>query len=408
MASPDICATNGPNHDGVDSTNPAVQAGSGWQCVELAARLYFVRGWGAVGTVGNGGAAYIPEGSPSLKSYRNGSGYIPVPGDLIIEKATAKNRYGHVSIVDSVVGSTINVVEQNASVSGREAYTLTGSSIAGGYSAVWGVVHSPKNSGDFQVSVAPSTSKVAAGQSAQFSVGSTILAGTAQPLKLLVTGLPPGANAAFSTNPIQTGSAATLTVTTSTTNPAGGTPGGVYELSLKGVAGGEVRTAGFTLQVKNPNTPVLNSAQYTDGGVNLFFAPPAMATGNTIRYYRYQLSFDGGASINYDNIAQDVDSPFVAGGCQVGQVCTYRIAAVVDTGTSAWSNWKKVTPIATPVLNSAKYTDGGVNLFFTAPAMATGNTIRYYRYQLSFDGGASINYDNIAQDVDSPFVAGGC
>ncbi|MCZ3388755.1 MAG: hypothetical protein LH645_06430, partial [Actinomycetia bacterium] len=90
-------------------------------------------------------------------------------------------------------------------------------------------------------------------------------------------------------------------------------------------------------------TPVLNSAKYTDGGVNLFFTAPAMATGTTIRYFRYQLSFDGGLTMNYDSYSQDVDSPFVAGGCQVGQACTYRIAAVVDAGVTAWSNWKTAT-----------------------------------------------------------------
>lgn len=37
------------------------------------------RGWGTVRAGGNGGAKYIPEGSPNLEFHPNGSGYIAVP-----------------------------------------------------------------------------------------------------------------------------------------------------------------------------------------------------------------------------------------------------------------------------------------------------------------------------------------
>jgi hypothetical protein len=37
------------------TSNPSVQDGYGWQCVELAARLYAVKGWGRV--YADGGAA---------------------------------------------------------------------------------------------------------------------------------------------------------------------------------------------------------------------------------------------------------------------------------------------------------------------------------------------------------------
>ena len=122
--------------------HPTVQDGWAWQCVELVSRLYAVRGWGTVGTGGNGGAYYIPEGSPSLTFHRNGSGYIPVPGDLVIYNTTASNPYGHVSVVDSVSGARVNVVEENASWTARGTLTLSGSTLSGG---IRGVVHSPLN-----------------------------------------------------------------------------------------------------------------------------------------------------------------------------------------------------------------------------------------------------------------------
>ena len=66
-------------------------------------------------------AAHVPD--PSF--HRNGSGYLPVPGDLIIE--SYPGGWGHVSVVDHTVGNAVYAVEQNASANGRHTYTLTGS-----------------------------------------------------------------------------------------------------------------------------------------------------------------------------------------------------------------------------------------------------------------------------------------
>ena len=136
---------------GLSTANPSVQDGYGWQCVELAARLYTVKGWGRVYADGGAaagsfryGAEYIPEGSPELTFHRNGSGYLPVPGDLIIE--AYPEGWGHVSVVDHTVGSTVSAVEQNATANGRHTYTLTGSTLSGQYGgSIRGVVHAPLN-----------------------------------------------------------------------------------------------------------------------------------------------------------------------------------------------------------------------------------------------------------------------
>ena len=136
---------------GLSTSNPTVQNGYGWQCVELAARLYAVKGWGRVyadgGTTAGAfryGAQFIPEGSPNLQFHPNGSGYRPVPGDLIIESYSS--GWGHVSVVDQTVGNFVYAVEQNATLSGRHTYTLTGSMLTGAYgSGVRGFMHAPAN-----------------------------------------------------------------------------------------------------------------------------------------------------------------------------------------------------------------------------------------------------------------------
>ena len=136
---------------GLSTANPGVQDGYGWQCVELASRLYAVKGWGRVYADGGAaagvyryGAEYIPEGSPWLNFHRNGSGYLPVPGDLIIE--SYPGGWGHVSVVEHTVGSAVYAVEQNASANGRHTYTLSGSTLSGQYAgSVRGFMHAPLN-----------------------------------------------------------------------------------------------------------------------------------------------------------------------------------------------------------------------------------------------------------------------
>jgi hypothetical protein len=136
-----VRGSNGVCH-GTSMRNPAVQNGNGWDCYELAARLYYVKNWGRIGT--NGGADGIPEGSPDLDYYPNGGGRLPVPGDLIIERYT---DHGHVTVVDRVLGTHIYAVEQNATDTGRKTYQLIGSAIDGAYNNgyVRGFMHSPTN-----------------------------------------------------------------------------------------------------------------------------------------------------------------------------------------------------------------------------------------------------------------------
>ena len=128
-------------------------AGFGFQCVDLAYRLYKKLGWGTVHAGGDGGAQNIPEGSQGLDFHANGT-YRPIPGDLIIEYSTSANPSGHVAVVDSVEGNTIQAVEQNTQylASGvwldhpRHTYAIDASNnITLGYGTVRGTEHAPLN-----------------------------------------------------------------------------------------------------------------------------------------------------------------------------------------------------------------------------------------------------------------------
>jgi len=127
-----------------------------WQCVELAQRLYQARGWHTA----NGGvfvgvnlAYQIYDQANAIGMTRQANGGIGalVPGDMIVHGSDEpfSQGAGHVSIVDSVAGSTVNVVEQNTynnDPTGQYAL-VAGTLSRSGSGTIRGVVHDPDNVG---------------------------------------------------------------------------------------------------------------------------------------------------------------------------------------------------------------------------------------------------------------------
>src|SRR5438270_9749773 len=122
-----------------------------YQCVELAQRRYTRIGWypGLFSGVSSAYQIYGWAPGAGMSAHRNGSGYVPVPGDMIISGPSAAVSAGHVAIVDRVDISAglVHAVEQNANPSGRSTYRLRGSRLSrpGPYGNIIGVVHSPRD-----------------------------------------------------------------------------------------------------------------------------------------------------------------------------------------------------------------------------------------------------------------------
>lgn len=113
-----------------------------YQCVELVERFLRAEHFGPP-IWGNANQLYANANTAYYDRHANGSGYVPVPGDIIVLGGTT---WGHVVIVDQVVGSTVYVVEQNASASGRNAISLSGSTLGREYGmSVIGVLHAKAN-----------------------------------------------------------------------------------------------------------------------------------------------------------------------------------------------------------------------------------------------------------------------
>lgn len=114
----------------------------GRQCTELATRLYQARGWGSLSNIYGLRPGRLYGGK--IVFHRNGSGYVPVPGDVLVELG---GSYQHVAVVDRVTRKAIHTVEQNAVPSGRHIYRWNGKSAFGAYGPrhVGGFIHSRRN-----------------------------------------------------------------------------------------------------------------------------------------------------------------------------------------------------------------------------------------------------------------------
>jgi hypothetical protein len=128
------------------NANPP-QYGDGWQCVELAQRMFNTRGWysGIFAGVSWAAQIYTQASSDGWTTMPQGSvtaGSI-APGDMLI---THEATYGHVMLVDSVSGNTINAVDQNGADGGRTTVTVSGGNLSDGtYYQFSGAVHSPND-----------------------------------------------------------------------------------------------------------------------------------------------------------------------------------------------------------------------------------------------------------------------
>lgn len=114
----------------------------GRQCTDLALRLYARQRWGPLDNIYGLRPGRLYGGA--VVFYRNGSGYKPVPGDVVVELG---GSYQHVAVVSKVTRRAIHTVEQNAVPWGRHVYGWNGRFATGAYRPrhVGGFIHSRRN-----------------------------------------------------------------------------------------------------------------------------------------------------------------------------------------------------------------------------------------------------------------------
>lgn len=124
----------------------------------------------------------------------------------------------------------------------------------------------PPAAPDFALAPSPVLLRLDAGASGKLTISLTRTDGFAGTVALAVGGLPSGASASFSTNPVSTGRS-TLSVTTSATMPPGEFP-----LTVTGTSGDLVHTTGVVLRVDAP-----------PGNATLLASPASVAPGGAVQ-----------------------------------------------------------------------------------------------------------------------------
>jgi uncharacterized membrane protein len=116
--------------------------------------------------------------------------------------------------------------------------------------AVVGISLSVSSKADFALAASPTTASVTPGQVANYGLTENALNGFSGSVALSITGLPAGANATFSPNPMLKGSTTSaLAVDTAGTSP------GTSTLTVTGVSGTLTHTVTVTLTVTTPPPP---------------------------------------------------------------------------------------------------------------------------------------------------------
>ncbi|GHC74951.1 M20/M25/M40 family metallo-hydrolase [Streptomyces flavofungini] len=125
--------------------------------------------------------------------------------------------------------------------------------------AAWDAISIPAQSGDptctgqqndFSLGLNPSAGKVDPGATANATVNTTTVTGSAQQITLTATGAPTGVDVSFSPGTVTSGSDATMKVTTSQSTAAG-----TYPITVTGTAGAKTHTAQYTLTVGGGGNP---------------------------------------------------------------------------------------------------------------------------------------------------------
>jgi hypothetical protein len=111
--------------------------------VNLVERFVHAENFGPT-IYGNANELYQDANPAYYEKHPNGSGYVPVPGDIVTFGGGA---FGHVVVVTNVTSTIVDYVEQNSSPAGKGYLSLSGSTLAAynRYLPVIGIIHARAN-----------------------------------------------------------------------------------------------------------------------------------------------------------------------------------------------------------------------------------------------------------------------
>jgi len=210
-------------------------------------------------------------------------------------------------------------------------------------------------------------------------------AGFSNPITLSATGLPNGATATFSPNPVQPGSSATMTISFPSNAPEG-----TFDVTVSGVAGAINLSSLVTLKVVNNNLAAFAPLSPANGaaGVNL---NPLLVWNGVPDADLYDIELATNPSFDASVLVVSGQN-IVAGNFQVsialqeGAVYYWRVRAKNDCGVYAWSD-AQVFVVAVQTCNSFEATD--------LPKNISANTTPTVESKITLTSGGAISDLNI-------------
>jgi hypothetical protein len=235
---------------------------------------------------------------------------------------------------------------------------------------------SPPPSNYFTMAASPSSLTVTQGNSTTASIGTQVTSGSSQSVSLRATGLPSGATASFSPNPISSGSGSTMTVSTSTSTPAGtypitvtgtGTSTTFYlSMSLTVVSRNDFTIAAspntLTVDQGNSATTTLSTSVLSGNAQNVTFSASGLPTGVTASFSPSSVSVGGSTTMTLTaSPSAELGDDFAVLATATGPDATH--SAAVNVGVDG--------PSTLPFTSSEGYwtvaADGGIFSFGSAP-----------------------------------------
>ena len=153
--------------------------------------------------------------------------------------------------------TTMTVTTSSSTPAGTSTLTVTGTGNSATHTVPVTLTVNVATANDFSMTASPSALSVTAGNAATSTIGTALTSGSAQNVTFSATGAPTGTTVAFSPASVTVGQSTTMTVTTSSSTPAG-TP----TLTVTGTGNSATHTVPVTLTVNVATTgdPVIAAA----------------------------------------------------------------------------------------------------------------------------------------------------
>jgi uncharacterized membrane protein len=277
----------------------------------------------------------------------------------------------------ATASSVLTVTTSTSTATGSYTLTITGVSGTLTHTTMVTLVVTPP---DFTLIASPASQTVTQGGSTSYGVTISPTGGFSAQVTLSVSGLPNGATGSFSPNPATVSS--TLSVTTSTSTPAG-----TSTITLTGISGGLTHTTTVSLTVARPGITIDNKASSGfQWNVTTASTPPITIGSGTNRAAMIMVTMSGNTATNIAARLGGVNGTVIPG-TDSGTTASIRtlIFQVINppsgpqTATVSWTNGVMNADIGVVTVSGADQSTPCTNGTFaatnSAPGQATSVTI---------------------------------